>query len=259
MKAIIIDDEKFARETLAVHLRSYCPQIDLKGEAENGREGLQLFKDKRPDIVFLDVEMPDLTGFEVLERIGPTNAAVVFVTGHDKYAEMAFEFCALDFLRKPVEPTRLVKAVHRASERHKILNSQAQYQMLLEIVNQQNAPVDLRDQRIAFSTQTEVVYSWLRNIVHIRAEGNMSYIRLVEHPKPLFIARSIGVYEKQFLDAKSAFLMRVHKSHLINLYHVKKYIRTDNAFLMSDGEKVTLSENFKEQAFAGLSSLGLVE
>jgi len=256
MTAIIIDDEQQARETLTVHLRSYCPQIRLKGEASDGRTGLELYRTAKPDVVFLDVEMPELDGFEFLSRIQPTQAAIVFVTAWQKYAEQAFDFCALDFLRKPVEPTRLVQAVHRASERHRLLHVQGQYQMLLELIQQQTAAaVDKRNHRIAFATQTEIVYSWMRNLIRVDADTNFSYVKLVEQQQPLHIARNIGEYERQFEGYP--FLMRIHKSHLVNLYHVKKFLREDAMLLMTDGFKVSLSDAKRAEVLRQLAELGV--
>ena len=256
MNAIIIDDEQQARETLSVHLRSYCPQVTLKGQANDGRAGLELYRTAKPDLIFLDVEMPELDGFEFLDRIQPTQAAVVFVTAWQKYAERAFDFCALDFLRKPVEPTRLVQAVHRAGERHRLLHTQGQYQMLIELIQHQSAAeADKRNHRIAFATQTEIVYSWMRNLVRVDADTNCSYIKLAEQPQPLHIARNIGDYERQFEGYP--FMLRVHRSHLVNLYHVKKFLREDCMLLMSDGIKIPLSDSRRGDALDRLGDLGV--
>ncbi len=256
MNAIIIDDEPQAREMLAAHLRDFCPQVQLKGQAEDGRKGLELFRYTKPDLVFLDVEMPELDGFGFLNRIQPTQSAIIFVTAWQQYAERAFDFCALDFLRKPVEPTRLVQAVHRATERHLLLHTQGQYQMLLELIQHQSAAAaDKRNHRIAFATQTEIVYSWMRNLVRVDADTNFSYVKLAEQQQPLHIARSIGEYERQFEDYP--FLLRIHKSHLVNLYHVKKFLREDCVLLMTDGLKIPLSDAKRAETLRRLVELGV--
>ncbi len=255
MKAILIDDEIDSRQTLAVHLRSYCPQVELIGEATGGAEGLELFRQKKPDLVFLDIEMPEMDGFQVLEKMQPTGSAIIFVTGYQKYAERAFEFAALDFLRKPVEPTRLVQAVHRASERHRLLHTQGQYQMLIELINHQNHLADKLNHRVAFNTNHEIVYSWMKNLVRVDADGTHSYIKLIEHNAPLHLARNIGDFEKQFEDCK--FMKRVFRSHLVNLYHVKKFIKDDYLLLMTDGIKVPVSEGKKEETLQMLRELGI--
>lgn len=256
MTAIIIDDEQQARETLTVHLQAYCPQVLLRGQAADGRSGLALCREVKPDLIFLDVEMPELDGFGFLDRLQPTQAAVVFVTAWQKYAERAFDFCALDFLRKPVEPTRLVLAVHRAAERHRLLHTQGQYQMLLEMIQHQSAvAADKRNHRIAFATQAEIVYSWMRNLVRVDADTNFSYIKLAEQQQPLHIARNIGDYERQFEDYP--FMMRTHKSHLVNLYHVKKFLREDCVLLMTDGMKIPLSDGRRADTLHRLGDLGV--
>jgi two-component system LytT family response regulator len=230
--------------------------VILKGEASDGRAGLELYRNTKPDLVFLDVEMPELDGFEFLDRIQPTQAAIVFVTAWQKYAERAFDFCALDFLRKPVEPTRLVQAVHRATERHHLLHTQGQYQMLLELIQHQSAATaDKRNHRIAFATQTEIVYSWMRNLVRVDADTNFSYVKLAEQQQPLHIARNIGDYERQFEEYP--FMYRSHKSHLVNLYHVKKFLREDCVLLMTDGLKVPLSDAKRVETLRRLAELGV--
>ena len=256
MTAIIIDDEQNARETLSVHLRSYCPQIVLKGVAKNGVEGLTLYRETKPDIVFLDVEMPEMNGFEVLERISTANTSIIFVTAFNKYARRAFDFAALDFLEKPIEPTRLVQAVHRALERYKLLNAQNQYTMLIELINQRQMPSNQGDMRIAFATQVEIVYSWLRNLVYIKAEGSLSCVRLIEHSNPLVVSKHLGAYESQFEEAELGFMMRVHNSYLVNLYHVNRFMREDYVLEMSDGEKIPLSERQRTKVLQALRDIG---
>ncbi len=255
MKAILIDDEKSARDALASLIATFCPQVELIGTAANGRDGVELFRSKKPTLVFLDVEMPELDGFQVLQLIGSNSIAVVFVTGYQQYAERAFEFAALDFLRKPVEPARLVQAVHRASERNQLLHTQGQYQMLIELINAQTGLADKRQHRIAFSTQTEIIYSWMNNLVHLDADTNYSYVKLVEHAAPLHIGRHLRDYERQFEGY--GFMVRVHRSHIVNLYHVKKYIKEDQMLLMTDNKKIPVSDGNRDSVLGGLRDLGI--
>ena len=153
------------------------------------------------------------------------------------------------------EPTRLVQAVHRATERHRLLHTQGQYQMLIELINHQNHLADKLNHRIAFNTNHEIVYSWMKNLIRVDADGTHSYIKLVEHNAPLHLARNIGDFEKQFEDCK--FMKRVFRSHLVNLYHVKKFIKDDYLLLMTDGIKVPVSEGKKEETLQLLRELGI--
>ncbi|MBV6442583.1 MAG: Transcriptional regulatory protein BtsR [Saprospiraceae bacterium] len=249
MTALIIDDEAGARDALAELVQLYCPGLKLVGTAVNGETGIELIRQKHPGIVFLDVEMPGMDGFEVLRRLGKTDFALIFVTAYNRHAVRAFEFSAVDFLLKPVEASRLIQAVHRASERHHEQNTLEQYQLLLELINQQGHSVAL-DHRIVFSMQNEIVFSWLRNLIWIDADTNMCYVKIADYDKPLHIARTIGDYEKQFEGYDN--LMRVHRSNIINLLHVKKFLREDSVLVMTDGLKVPVAANKREEVLKRL-------
>ncbi|MFN0213597.1 MAG: LytR/AlgR family response regulator transcription factor [Saprospiraceae bacterium] len=244
MNALIIDDEAQARDALSELLKTYCPGIHLAGTAENGVAGLERIDTLRPDIVFLDVEMPIMGGFEVLQNLEKIDFALVFVTAYNRYAVRAFEFSAVDFLLKPVEAARLIQAVYKASEQNRRQHTLEQYSLLLELVNQQGHPVTL-DHRIVFAMQNEIVFSWLRNLIWIDADANMCYIKLADQDKTLHIARTIGDYEKQFEGYEN--LMRVHRSNIVNLLHVKKFLREDGVLLMTDGLKVPVAANKREE------------
>ena len=254
MKAVIIDDEVKSREALADLLQLYCPAVSLLGWAETGEKGLELIRQKRPDLVFLDVEMPDIDGFELLRRLDRVDFALVFVTAYNQYAVRAFELSALDYLLKPVDAARLVQTVHRAGERQKQRGTVSQYQLLLEMIHLNGAPAT-SDHRIVFATQNEIVYSWLRNLIRIDADTNFSYIKLTDQSKPLHIGKNIGEYEK-ILEGHPHF-MRVHRSHLINLFHVKKYLREDGMLLMTDGLKIPVAANKREEVLQRLQSMDL--
>lgn len=244
MTALIIDDEAQACDALTGLLKMYCPGIRIAGTAGNGAQGLEFIHTLRPDIVFLDVEMPYMDGFEVLRRLEKTDFALVFVTAYNRHAVKAFEFSAVDFLLKPVEAARLVQAVHKASERHREQNTLEQHQLLLELVNQQSHPIAL-DHRVAFAMHNEIVFSWVRNVIWIEADTNMCWIKLADHEKRLYIAKNIGEYERLFEPYQE--LKRVHRSYVAHRNHVKKYLREDSELLMSDGNRIPISSNKKEE------------
>ena len=256
MKAIIIDDETQAREALTELLKHYCPDVQVIGTANGGEAGLELMRTHRPDLVFLDVEMPDIDGFEVVRRLDRIDFSLVYVTGYDKYAVRAFELSALDYLLKPVEASRLIQAVHKATERGRLRGSLAQYQVLLELLNLKDSSPSL-DHRIVFATQQEIVFSWLRNLIRVDADQNFSYVKLADQSQPLRIAKNIGEYEKQLEGYEQ--IMRVHRSHLINLFQVKKFLPKDCMIVMTDGLKIPVAGNRREELLKRLNSLGLTD
>ncbi len=256
MKAIVIDDENQAREALCVLLKQYCPHLQLIGTANNGESGLQMLQTLRPDIVFLDVEMPGMDGFEVIRRIDRIDFALIYVTAYEKYAVRAFEFSAMDYLLKPIDPARLIQAVHKASERMRLRGSAGQYQVLLELLNLKDSSPTL-DHRIVFATQNEIVFSWLRNLIRVDADQNFSFIKLVDQSQPLRIARNIGEYDKQLEGYEQ--IMRVHRSHLVNLFQVKKFLPKDCMIVMTDGMKIPVASNRRDELLRRLNSLGLMD
>jgi two-component system LytT family response regulator len=240
MHAIIIDDEAQSRDALANLLKMYCPNVTLLGTASDGESGLDLVRLKKPQVIFLDVEMPDMDGFEVLKRLGQPDACVVFVTAHNVYAVQAFEMAAIDYLLKPVSGARLVQAVHKANEQYQRKTMQTQYELLLDRIHQQGNPVSA-DSRIAFSMLNEIVFSWVRNIIWIEAKASMCFVSLSDHQKELFIAKNIGEYAKLFVEYKD--LKLVHRSHIANRNHVKRYLREENTLEMSDGKHIPVSSD----------------
>lgn len=254
MKAIIIDDEEKACETLEVFLREYCPQVQLIGMAADGEAGLRLIKSKKPELVFLDIEMPDMSGIELLKRLGPTSLMVVFVTAYHNFAEKAFELSALDFLRKPVEPTRLVRAVHKATERKNWHHLQQQYETLIMLMSQALGANEQHHHPIVFSTQQGKIFKKVGSIVSIEAQNNACRIHLMDEAEPLHIFKTLKEYE-QMLDSYP-FMMRVHNSFIVNLYHVRRFVSADFVLEMTDHSSIPLAESRKAECLARLATLG---
>lgn len=251
MTAIIVDDEILAQNALAELLQQHCPEVSIVAKAETGQEAIALVLKENPDLIFLDIELPDMLGFDVLQQLGnQLHAEVVFVTAHNDYAIRAFEFSALDYLVKPVDVSRLIQCVARAARTRQKEKAINQYQILMELMTNR----DRLDHRIVFSTQTEIVFSWLRNLIRIDADANFSMVKLADTKDPLRIAKNIGEYEK--LLGSYPHMMRIHRSHLINLFHVKRFVKEEDSVQMIDGFKIPVSSNRKEEVIERLASLG---
>lgn len=233
MRAIIIDDEVEAGDALRDSLQLYCPSIDIVGYGNNGKSGLELIRKIQPDLVFLDVEMPDLSGFEVLKTIGEINFALVFITAFNQYAIHAFEFSAIDYLLKPIDPPRLIEAIEKVQERHRLSQLEEQYTLLIEILQSKNPPS--LNNRITFSTQEEIVFASLKDLIRIEAQHNCSSVFIKGLPKKITIAKHLKVYEQLFQNIP--FMFRVHRGHIVNLYHVKKFIRKDGGYILVDSDQ----------------------
>ncbi|MBL7828892.1 MAG: response regulator transcription factor [Saprospiraceae bacterium] len=249
MNVIIIDDESQSREVLVGLLKLYCPEAKIIGIAENGLDGLELIRSLHPDLIFLDIEMPGMDGIQVVRQLEHPDQNIIFVTAHNQYAVQAFEMSAVDYLLKPVSGERLIQAVHKANIQHQSKIKQKQYELLLELIHQQNNPTTF-DSRIAFSMMNEIVFSWIRNIIWIEAKTNMSFVKLSDHSKELYIAKSIGEYVKML--SKIPDLKLVHRSHLVNRNYVKRFLREENSIELSDGKHVPVSIERKNEVMEWL-------
>ncbi len=258
MKAILIDDEERARSALRQTIAARCPQIELAGEAPSGAEGLALAERTKPDLIFLDVEMPGMTGFQMLEHLPREGRSVIFVTAFDKYAVRAFEYSAIGYLLKPVDPDRLVQVVDQAFERILRKNKEEQYRLLLEVVETQKS-ANQHNHRLVINTQEEMVFLHLKDLIHIEANGNSAFVYALGQPEPILVAKTMKNYVK--LMEEVPFMMQVHRGHFINLYHVVKLVKGDDAGVMiksfngKDPVIVPVSPHLRKELIARLGEL----
>lgn len=236
MKACIVDDEKKGRESLQTLLRQYCPQVEVIGQADSVINAYQLINKEKPDLVFLDIEMPQGSGFELLKKFEKITFKTIFVTAHKHYAIKAIRFAALDYLLKPLDVDELVEAVNHAGENNHT-NMQAHYYGLFE--NLANGKAG----KIALPIKEGVVFIEPQNIIRLEADG--AYTQIFTGEDRFTAAKNIKEYE-QLLSEYSFF--RAHHSHLINLKHVKRFNKSEGYFaIMSDGTSVEIARRKKDQ------------
>src|SRR5436190_12658985 len=240
LKAIIIDDEARSRKALQIALNDYCPSVQIAAIAETPKNGIEAIIKHKPDIVFLDVQMPGMSGFDLLSHFPEINFDVVFITAHDHYAIKAIRFSALDYLLKPIQIDELMAAVKKAEEKKNNRHTNWQYRSLYENVRSgHNASGS-----IAVPTGDGLLFIKTHNIIRCEAEGNYVIIYQSDKEKML-ITKNLGDLESM-LDAKEFF--RVHNSHLVNLSHIKKYVKGDGGYvIMSDNSTVDVSRRKKEE------------
>ncbi|MEE9438292.1 MAG: LytTR family DNA-binding domain-containing protein [Saprospiraceae bacterium] len=240
--AIIIDDEKSASDVLQMELEINCPDVNVVAIANDAKAGLLEIKKHKPDIVFLDIDMPWMTGLEMIELLPDENLDIIFVTAHDEYAIQAIKTSALDFLTKPVDAVELKKAVQKIINKREIACKVTQYQFLVEQVK---AFQENKVKQIILPSQNGISFVEIRDIIYCKAEDTYSFVYL-ENGKRLFVSKSLkGLSE---LLAKHNFY-RCHKSYLVNLEKISTYSKTDGGFLsLKDGIQIPLSRS-KKQAF----------
>jgi len=238
IKAIIIDDELHCRKTLGILLNEYCPDVQIIGQCDNGVTGTEAIKNLRPDLVFLDIEMPHMNGFELLEQFPEIHFAVIFTTGYDQYAIKAFRFSALDYLLKPINHDELRKAIQKVRQQA-IHPLPQQLEILLEKLRHQPSGIH----KIALPTMEGLQLIPVDSIISCVSDSNYS-ILLLKGKQKLTISRTLKETE-EILEEHS--FLRVHNSSIVNLNEINKYIKGEGGYLiMSDGSTVDVSRSRKE-------------
>jgi len=238
MKVVLIDDEMEARLNLTNLLNEYCEEVKIIGEAESVKSGFRLLKDVSPDLVFLDVQMGDGTGFELLDFFPTKNFHIVFVTAFDNFAIRAFKYNAIDYLLKPIDPRELVIAVEKIVKTKNDTHTQRQFDNLSNTVKTNSF------QTLTVSTQEGLYYLNVNEIIRIEASKNYSTFFL-ENGKKIMVSKSIGEFEKLLSDE---LFFRSHQSHIIQLTYVHQLSREDGGQLvMNDGQIVPISRRKKEE------------
>jgi two-component system LytT family response regulator len=238
IKAILIDDEKHCRETLSIQLERYCPQLQLLAQCASAAEGLGAIAKYKPEVVFLDVEMPGMNGFEMLQQLSPLAFEVIFTTGYDAYAIKAIRFSALDYLLKPIDKEELRKAVAKLHQKtdHKLTE---QLDILLEKLGNKQASL----QKIALPTGDGFELVPLENILHCASDSNYTHI-VFKNGKKLLVSRTLKEIE-ELLEGHP--FLRVHHSHLVNLNEITRYIRGEGGYVvMSDNTSIAVSRSRKD-------------
>jgi two-component system LytT family response regulator len=246
--ALIIDDETDGRESLSMALAAYCPDIDLKGVYGNPEEGIAAIKNERPDLLFLDVQMPHMSGFDVLQKLSPVDFQVIFVSAHDRYAIKAIKFSALDYLLKPVDIDDLIHAVQKVKEKVEAKDRHHQYQAVLHNIRQKSERIE----RIAIPTVDGIDFFNTGEIIFCRAEGNYTTL-ILQDKHSCVVSRNLKDFENLLGD--SGFC-RVHHSYLVNLAHVKRYVRGEGGYVILSGDHhVDISRRKKDEFLALLDKL----
>ncbi|MFH1321980.1 MAG: LytTR family DNA-binding domain-containing protein [Bacteroidota bacterium] len=238
LKTIIIDDEAKSIKTIELIIKEFCRNITIVGKANSAIDGIKEIQNKKPDLVFLDIEMPHGNGFDLLESIPERDFDVIFVTAYNHYAVKAFKFSAIDYILKPIDIEELVNAVKKVEEsRKEHPKSYPDYNALLENIRSASPC------KLTIPTLEGLEYINIKNIIRIEADRSYSEIYLKEGKK-LIVSKSLAEIEN-LLDDKNFF--RTHKSHLINLDHVNKFLRIDGGSVeMIDGSIVIVSRRKKD-------------
>lgn len=248
LSAVIIDDVASARTNLKADLATYCPQIEVIGEAEGVVSGAKVIRKLQPQVVFLDIQMQDGSGFDLLEVLGNIEFQLIFTTASDAHAIKAFRFSAIDYLLKPIDPDELVEAVAKLhGTQEESPQRQARIEALLENLN----PVK-KHTRLALHTLEKVHIVNIEEIVRLESNANYTIFYL-ENDQQLLVTKTLKEYDKMLSDHD---FIRVHQSHLVNAKYIKEFVKIDGGYLvMHHGLDVPVASRKRAQVIQRLNEL----
>ena len=238
-KAVVIDDETKARKTISGLLNLFVDNITIVGEGDNVKSGIAIIQEQKPDIVFLDVQMPDGTGFDLLEHFkNNINFKIIFVTAHENYALKAFNFHAFDYILKPLSPDRLKEAVTRA------VNSLSSNNNVILNTYLENSKASNKKKKIVLKTADSITLVNIEDIIRLESDGSYTYVHLREKKK-ILVSTNLKEYEELLSDLG---FFRIHKTHLINLNHIFQFQKSDGGFVkMNDDTVIPVSRRKKDE------------
>src|ERR1051326_7627958 len=236
LRTILIDDDQSNLSSLSEKLAKHCPQVQIVAQCDNAQDGIMAIDSLQPDMVFLDIEMPVMNGFVMLQQITHKNFELIFVTAYDHYAIKAIRYSALDYLVKPVEIEELKAAVTKAEANRSNRSSHLQLELLLEQLNKKQL------RRITIPTTEGLQFINVEDIVYLEASNNYTNIFLSTNQKFL-VSRTLKDFE-EMLPGET--FLRIHHSNIINKYYVEKYIRGEGGqVVMRHGYVLDVSKRKK--------------
>jgi len=241
IRSVLIDDERNALEMMEWLLKTYCPQVEIVAMCDSSVQGIEAINKHRPDLVFLDIEMPNLNGFDLLEQFDKPFFDVVFCTAYDQFALRAFRYSALNYLLKPVDPFELKSTVERIEEKKSSI-SKEQLSLLLQTMQQ---PAKTTPQRIALTTGDGLVFVPTTDIIYCEAESNYTNV-VLSGGKKVLVSKVLKDID-EVLSGPDFY--RVHSSFLINLNRIKKLVRGDGGYIIMDNDATVNISRSKRQDF----------
>lgn len=244
INCLIIDDEIHGRNNLKKLIETNCPNVNISGCAENISEGIKLINEQEPQLLFLDIEMPDGKGFDLLQKCENLSFEVIFVTAYDHYAINAIKFSAIDYILKPIDELQLIKAVNKALHQ---IELKAENKRLRNLVANQS--LQQQNQRIALPFVDAIEFIEVKHIIHLEAEGSYTKFHLSDGIQHL-VSGSLKEFEEML---RSHLFIRTHQAHLVNSDYIKSFVKTDGGYLkLNTGEMVPVSRLRKNDVLSKL-------
>jgi len=240
ISAVIIDDEQNNIDNLTLLLNKHCARLEIISTALNADEGKKIILQQKPELIFLDIQMPGKSGFDLLKELQQHSAEIIFVTAYDKYALQAIKFSAVDYLLKPINTEDLKLAVEKAIDRINHKKQNLQLENLISFLQKQH---NKEEHRIALPTLKETRFIAVKSIIHCESNNNYTTFFL-DNSEKLLVSKPIYEYEEIL---SSYGFIRCHQSHLVNKKFIKSWVKTDGGYLLLEDEtQIPVSKNKKE-------------
>lgn len=239
IRTLIIEDEQKSMDMLAGIIQKNCPDLTIAGLARNVKEGVELIETLKPELVFLDISMPDGSGFDLLEKVSGHKFELIFATASDQHAIKAIKYSACDYLLKPIDIEELKEAVNKVVQKKRASPNMENLQFLIQHLKK----ADENFQKITLPTGNAYEIVNIKDIVRCEADGSYTTFYLADKRKLMI---SVGLKHYEELLPEGDFI-RVHHHHLINMNHVVRFLKEDGGYaIMSDGSKIEISRRKKE-------------
>jgi len=240
IRAIIIDDELNCIKTFQNDLKMFCPDVTVIDTCQSAKEGLLSIKHNKPDLIFLDIEMPWMNGFEMLELIDKEiNFQIIFTTAYDQFAVKAFKVSAVDYLLKPVDSDDLLNAIEKVK---KAMRENEGKNNITNLLQNNKTPVE--HQKIAIPNREGYEFVPVDEIIYCKANGAYTEI-VLNYNKKILLSKPLGETE-EMLPAE--LFERIHHSILVNIHHINQYKKTTGSYIiMNNGDELNVSKSKKEQ------------
>ena len=239
MRTIIVDDEEKARKTIYNYLSLYCKEVEIVAQADNVESGYKTILENQPELVLLDINMPDGTGFDLLKKFDKINFKIIFITAYEEYAIKGFKFSALDYLLKPVNPQELIEAVEKARKLLDSENFELGYKAFLSNYdNKLNS-----DKKLVLKTSESIFIIDIKDIIRCEADGGYTTFYLIDGRK-ILVSKNLKGYEDILTEYN---FFRPHHSHLVNLDYMQSFEKRDGGtIIMKDKSTVPVATRRKE-------------
>ncbi len=247
IRTLIVDDEAHIRDSLTKIMVKRCPQVQVVGEAYDVRSGSNAIQELHPDLVLLDIQMPDGTGFDLLHSLASIDFRIIFITAYDQYAIQAIKFSAVDYLLKPVNPEELEEAVNKADQ---II--QKQFNLQMKALEENLKAVPRQRKKIIFKTTENIHLVDLQDIISCESADSYTIVHL-QTGERIMVSRTLKEYDELLNDCG---FFRVHKSFLINIGHIKRFEKQDGGqIVLTNDIKIPVASRKREELLVMLERM----